>query len=52
MSLKIEFAEQASRRVANISALCSEFSILRETGYKWLKRYKKAGPKGLSELSR
>jgi putative transposase len=52
MSLKIEFAEKASRKGANISALCREYGISRKTGYKCLRRYKKLGPEGLSELSR
>lgn len=37
---------------ANISNLCREFSISRKTGYKWLKRYKDEGFKGLEDLSR
>jgi putative transposase len=52
MSLKIEFAEKASQKGANIAAICREYQVSRETGYKWLRRYKKQGPEGLSELSR
>ena len=52
MSLKMEFVERAAKRGANVAALCREFSISRETGYKWLRRFRKSGPEGLSEMSR
>jgi putative transposase len=52
MSLKIEFVEKASRKGANMAAICREFGVSRETGYKWLRRFEKQGPEGLSELSR
>ena len=38
MSLKMEFVERASKPGANISALCREFGVSRETGHKWLRR--------------
>jgi putative transposase len=52
MSLKIEFVERAALRGANVAALCREYGISRETGHKWIRRYKKNGYNGLSELSR
>lgn len=52
MSLKLEFVERAIRPGARMSALCHEFGISRETGYKWLNRYKREGPDGLEERSR
>lgn len=52
MSLKVEFVELASRKGANKSALCREFGISRETGHKWLRRFRKAGYEGLDEQSR
>src|ERR1700760_2758521 len=52
MSLKLEFAERASKEGSNLSALCVEFGISRQTGHKWLRRYKKLGPLGLVEQSR
>lgn len=52
MSLKIEFVQRATAPEANVSALCKEFGITRETGYKWLKRFKERGYEGLEELSR
>lgn len=35
-----------------MSELCREYGISRETGYKWLGRYKREGPDGLEEMSR
>ena len=32
--------------------LCEHFGISRKTGYKWLKRYKEEGKKGLEDKSR
>lgn len=52
MSLKMEFVEKASKQGANISALCREFSISRETGHKWLRRFHERGYDGLEEKSR
>ena len=52
MSLKAEFVKRAKRRDANMSALCREYSISRETGYKWLRRFQEEGPNGLDERSR
>ncbi len=43
MSLKLEFVERANRKGANVSALCREFSISRETGHKWIKRFREKG---------
>ena len=52
MSLKIEFVEKALRPEVRMSVLCRQYGISRETGYKWLNRFKKEGPDGLEELSR
>src|SRR6185369_9770577 len=52
MSLKLEFAELASKDGANISALCRQFGITRQTGHKWLKRFRSEGYDGLDERSR
>lgn len=35
-----------------MSVLCREYGVSRETGYKWLNRYKREGPDGLEEQSR
>ena len=52
MSLKLKFAEAASVPGANISALCAQYGISRQTGHKWLRRYRAQGYLGLVELSR
>lgn len=52
MSSKIEFVEKASQRNANVSALCREYEISRQTGHKWLKRFQELGYAGLEEESR
>lgn len=52
MSLKIDFVEQASRPGANVSELCREFGISRQTGHKLLRRFAKLGYAGLEEESR
>jgi transposase InsO family protein len=35
-----------------MSELCRVFGVSRKTGYKWLQRYQKGGPAGLSDQSR
>jgi putative transposase len=52
MSQKVEFVEKASTPGANISALCREYGISRQTGHKWLRRYRRLGHVGLTEQSR
>lgn len=52
MGLKLEFVKRARKRGANMAALCREFEISRQTGYKWLARYKSEGFDGLEERSR
>ena len=52
MSQKLEFVERAMKPGARVSALCREYGISRETGYKWLKRFKRDGAEGLEEKSR
>jgi transposase InsO family protein len=52
MSLKMEFVEQAVAPGARMSRLCREYGISRETGYKWLNRFKREGYDGLEERSR
>ena len=52
-SQRIIFVVRAEQEGANMSALCREFGISRPTGYKWLKRYRKAGSlRGVREKSR
>lgn len=52
MSLKLEFVEKASKAGANVSGLSREFGISRETGHKWLQRFRELGYDGLEERSR
>lgn len=52
MSQKLEFIEKAGTPGANISALCREYGISRQTGHKWLRRYREQGYVGLSDQSR
>ncbi len=52
MSQKLQFIEKASLPGANISALCREYSISRQTGHKWLRRFRAQGYTGLVEQSR
>jgi transposase InsO family protein len=52
MSQKMEFVERAMKPGARVSTLCREYGISRETGYKWLKRFKRDGAEGLEERSR
>jgi transposase InsO family protein len=52
MSLKMDFVRKAMKQYVRMSPLCREFGISRETGYKWLNRYKREGYDGLEERSR
>lgn len=52
MSLREEFVQAAQEEDANMSALCREYGISRETGYTWLRRYRQAGVAGLADRSR
>src|SRR5437588_91151 len=52
MSLKMEFVEKARQPGVRIAPLCKQYGISRETGYKWLNRFKRDGYEGLEEKSR
>ena len=41
MSLKLQFVERAVLKGCNLTELCGEFGISRQTGHKWLRRYRK-----------
>lgn len=47
-SQRVEFVVQASKGSVSMAALCREFGISRETGHKWLRRYREVG--NLAEL--
>lgn len=52
VSERLEFVRLASVAESNKSLLCRQFGISRKTGYKWLKRWKSEGEKGLEDQSR
>jgi putative transposase len=52
MSLKLDFVERATHPGAKLAPLCREFGISRQTGTKWVKRFKREGYAGLEEHSR
>jgi len=52
MDERMRFIVAASEDDAVMSAVCAEFGISRETGYKWLARYREEGVEGLKERSR
>src|SRR3954470_21027833 len=52
MSLKMQFVERAAQKGSNLTDLCREFGVSRQTGHKWLRRYRELGPLGLVEQSR
>ena len=52
MDEKLDFVLAWHRGEAPMTALCAAYGISRKTGYKWLGRYREAGPGGLAERSR
>lgn len=52
MSQKEAFVIKVLKKERSFKALCDEFQISRETGYKLLRRYKEEGLKGLTPRSR
>ncbi|CPR17359.1 IS481 family transposase [Brenneria goodwinii] len=52
MSLRNEFVYLATQEGTNFRALCRDFNIAPNTGYKWLGRYLAIGEAGLVERSR
>lgn len=52
MSLKMDFVERAMQPGAKLAPLCREFGISRQTGTKWVRRFKAEGYDGLEERSR
>jgi putative transposase len=51
MSQKMEFVERAGKGEA-IASLCREYGVSRQTGHKWVKRFRERGYEGLEEESR
>ena len=53
MDQRVEFVMRAVKGGETISKLCGEYQISRETGYRWINRYKKDGSlNGLKDHSR
>lgn len=52
MSQKEQFVLCALKKEISFKALCTQFQISRETGYKLVRRYKREGLKGLEAQSR
>ena len=52
MDLRLEFCDLAAREGANVRLLCRRYGISPKTGYKWLARWREAGPAGMPERSR
>lgn len=46
------FIQEAKIGIAPFTRLCQRYGISRQTGYKWLKREREEGQKGLEERSR
>src|SRR5205085_1278765 len=52
MEQRKEFVRLALSEGANVSELCRRFGISRETGYKWLARYRADSGAGFGDRSR
>ncbi len=51
MFLKAEFVRLAMVEGVNMSELCARFSVCRETGYKWLGRFRQHSDGRLSSVT-
>jgi putative transposase len=49
---RLEFVRRAQAPEANVAEVCREFGISRKTGYKWLRRAREEGIRGMREHSR
>jgi putative transposase len=52
MDQKTQFVAEYLRATISFTELCDRYGISRKTGYKWIDRYRSAGPAGLAERSR
>lgn len=52
VSLRQELVQLAACQTVALSELCRRYRISRKTAYKWLRRYRQAGPAGLTDQSR
>ena len=51
MEERKRFIEEAHRSVRSFAAVCDRYGISRKTGYKWMDRWRQAGPSGLEDRS-
>ena len=51
MSIRLEFVAEALGRRRAFATLCTQYGISEKTGYKWLARFRAAGPAGLADAS-
>lgn len=49
---RMAFIQEWLKAEVPFAALCRDFQISRQTGYKWLRRYEEEGERGLQERSR
>ena len=49
---KYSFVQLVSEQDSAFAEVCRAFRISRQTGYKWLGRYRQSGPSGLVDQSR
>jgi transposase InsO family protein len=52
MDQRVKFVHEACDGGYPISELCQEYGISRQTGYKWLRRYREGGINGLGDRAR
>jgi transposase InsO family protein len=52
MDERVRFVVEYERDEESMKALCERFGVSRETGYVWLRRYRRSGADGLLELNR
>ena len=49
---RLEFVRLAESGLVSFAELCRRFGVKRDTGYKWLERYRREGVDGLADRSR
>jgi putative transposase len=52
MDQKRQFIADYLRQTLSIIEVCELYGVSRKTGYQWIERYLKHGPRGLEERSR
>ena len=51
MDVRLRFVQDVHRPGWSVAEVCRRYQVSRKTGYKWLERYEKAGPAGLTDRS-